>query len=60
MIILQTEEQCGQQRCKLKNCGKAIIVGGFSSISPPLSGINVSRRDMRYLLKEIKCLVSSN
>jgi hypothetical protein len=45
--MLQIEEQYGQ-RCKLKNCGKANIVGGFSSINPPLSGINASRRDMRY------------
>jgi hypothetical protein len=49
-------EQGGQLTCKLKHCGKVNIVGGFSSINTPFSGINASRRDIRYLLKEIKCL----
>jgi hypothetical protein len=39
----------------LKTVGRN-IVGIFSSINPPLSGINASRRDTRYLLKEIKRL----
>jgi hypothetical protein len=49
-------EELYGQRYKLKNCGKANIVGCFSSTNPYLNGINTSRRDTRYLLREIKRL----
>jgi hypothetical protein len=44
---LQIEEHYGQ-RCKVKNCGKANIIGDFSSINPSLNGTDASRRDKRY------------
>jgi hypothetical protein len=38
----------------MKKCRKADILGDFSSIHPPLSGIEARRRDTRYLLKKLK------
>jgi hypothetical protein len=35
--IVQIEERCEQQKCKPKNCEKANILGGLSSINPHLN-----------------------